>query len=183
MADRRYTDNYNLDLYNGDDKPNLRDQYESAMTKIDGKFVLIDNASNSTNNNLFGLNQRVVNLENDVIDVTAQLTPMHDSFIISTQRCVKSRKRVEIDAAITISGALSAKFNQEIFSLPPEFKPASSNLLIGSKLINVVTLEEIDNFVSMVYSNTEARPVIRLRAPNANQDNMSLALHCVYYTD
>lgn len=30
-----YTDNYDLDLYVGEDKPNLRDQYNAAMNKID----------------------------------------------------------------------------------------------------------------------------------------------------
>ena len=30
-----YTPNYNLDLYTDNDKPNLRDQYNGAITKID----------------------------------------------------------------------------------------------------------------------------------------------------
>ena len=30
-----YTPNYDLDLYAGTDKPNLRDQYNAAMGKID----------------------------------------------------------------------------------------------------------------------------------------------------
>ena len=30
-----YTENYDLDLYVGDDKPNLRDQYNAAMGKVD----------------------------------------------------------------------------------------------------------------------------------------------------
>ena len=33
-----YTPNFNLDLYESTDKPNLRDQYNSAMRKIDTKF-------------------------------------------------------------------------------------------------------------------------------------------------
>ena len=38
----QYTPNYNLDLYEDTDKPNLRDQYNSAMGKID---VALGNAS------------------------------------------------------------------------------------------------------------------------------------------
>lgn len=38
-----YTDNYDLDLYVGEDKPNLRDQYNAAMNKID--TALFSNAT------------------------------------------------------------------------------------------------------------------------------------------
>ena len=38
-----YTQNYNLDKYEGTDKPNLRDQYNSAMDKIDTALKTIDN--------------------------------------------------------------------------------------------------------------------------------------------
>ena len=37
-----YTQNYNLDKYEGSDKPNLRDQYNSAMDKIDSALKNID---------------------------------------------------------------------------------------------------------------------------------------------
>lgn len=37
-----YTQNYNLDKYEGTDKPNLRDQYNSAMEKIDSALKSID---------------------------------------------------------------------------------------------------------------------------------------------
>lgn len=37
-----YTNNYNLDLYTGSDKPNLRDQYNAAMNKIDAALVADD---------------------------------------------------------------------------------------------------------------------------------------------
>ena len=37
-----YTQNYNLDKYEGTDKPNLRDQYNSAMEKIDSALKTID---------------------------------------------------------------------------------------------------------------------------------------------
>ena len=39
-----YTPNYNLDLYVSTDKPNLRDQYNGAMGKID-KALLDANLS------------------------------------------------------------------------------------------------------------------------------------------
>lgn len=36
-----YTTNYNLDKYSANDRPNLRDQYNSAMEKIDAALTSI----------------------------------------------------------------------------------------------------------------------------------------------
>lgn len=48
-----YTPNFNLDLYESTDKPNLRDQYNGAMNKIDGLLVTqqtsINNAVTTAN--------------------------------------------------------------------------------------------------------------------------------------
>ena len=48
-----YTQNYNLDLYTDNDKPNLRDQYNGAITKIDAQLhefsnnmVIVTDAAN-----------------------------------------------------------------------------------------------------------------------------------------
>lgn len=41
-----YTTNYNLDKYEGIDKPNLRDQYNSAMDKIDSVLKTVDTTAN-----------------------------------------------------------------------------------------------------------------------------------------
>lgn len=51
-----FTSNYNFDLYDPDDKPNLCDQYNDAMNKIDNQFkvsegnvqIAITNANNAT---------------------------------------------------------------------------------------------------------------------------------------
>lgn len=40
-----YTANYHLDKYAGTDKPNLRDQYNNAMDKIDAQFLNVKNDS------------------------------------------------------------------------------------------------------------------------------------------
>lgn len=68
-----YTPNYNLDKYVGTDKPNLRDQYNSAMDKIDAQFVVIENDSTQTGNQISAINTnigqlgtRVTKVEDDV---------------------------------------------------------------------------------------------------------------------
>lgn len=45
-----YTDNYDLDLYVGEDKPNLRDQYNAAMVKIDAALAYQSEQQASANN-------------------------------------------------------------------------------------------------------------------------------------
>lgn len=47
-----YTPNFSLDLYDGTDKPNLRDQYAAAMRKIDDQLKAAENAQVATNNNV-----------------------------------------------------------------------------------------------------------------------------------
>ena len=57
-----YTPNYNLDKYVGTDKPNLRDQYNSAMDKIDAQFVVIENGHTETNNQISAINTNMTQL-------------------------------------------------------------------------------------------------------------------------
>lgn len=75
-----YTPNYNLDKYVGTDKPNLRDQYNSAMDKIDAQFVVIENDHTGTNNqisaistNMTQLGERVTAAEGKVTAVEGQI--------------------------------------------------------------------------------------------------------------
>ena len=57
-----YTPNYNLDKYVSTDKPNLRDQYNSAMDKIDAQFVVIENDHTETNNQISAINTNMTQL-------------------------------------------------------------------------------------------------------------------------
>lgn len=68
-----YTPNYNLDLYSGDDKPNLRDQYNSAMNKIDSELLELANKDTSAANLIYALQQNLKNLESDVTENTANI--------------------------------------------------------------------------------------------------------------
>lgn len=76
-----YTPNYNLDKYVGTDKPNLRDQYNSAMDKIDAQFVVIENDHTETNNQISAINTnmtqlgvRVTAAEGKVTEVEGQIS-------------------------------------------------------------------------------------------------------------
>ena len=69
-----YTPNYNLDKYVGTDKPNLRDQYNSAMDKIDAQFVVIENDHTETNNQISAINTNMTQLGARVTEAEGKVT-------------------------------------------------------------------------------------------------------------
>lgn len=69
-----YTPNYNLDKYVGTDKPNLRDQYNSAMDKIDAQFVVIENDHTGTNNQISAINTNMTQLGERVTSAEGKVT-------------------------------------------------------------------------------------------------------------
>jgi hypothetical protein len=77
-----YTPNYNLDKYVGTDKPNLRDQYNSAMDKIDAQFVVIENDHTETNNQISAINTNMTQLGERV--TTAEKTADNAMSLAST---------------------------------------------------------------------------------------------------
>ena len=70
----KYTPNYNLDKYVGTDKPNLRDQYNSAMDKIDAQFVVIENDHTETGNQISAINTNMTQLGERVTTAEGKVT-------------------------------------------------------------------------------------------------------------
>lgn len=67
-----YTPNYNLDLYVSADKPNLRDQYNAAMGKIDAELKNQHDDNVATNNNIGTLQTQMRNAESDIDTLQTQ---------------------------------------------------------------------------------------------------------------
>lgn len=61
-----YTPNYNLDLYASADKPNLRDQYNAAMGKIDTRMKAIADGITNANANVGTLQTQMKQVQGDV---------------------------------------------------------------------------------------------------------------------
>ena len=61
-----YTPNYNLDLYASADKPNLRDQYNTAMGKIDAKMKANADGITNANANVGTLQTQMKQVQGDV---------------------------------------------------------------------------------------------------------------------
>ena len=61
-----YTPNYNLDLYAGTDKPNLRDQYNAAMGKIDKQMKANADGVTNANANVAAMQTQVTQNKEDI---------------------------------------------------------------------------------------------------------------------
>lgn len=66
MMATEHTPNYNLDLYASADKPNLRDQYNAAMGKIDTQMKKSADDVTNANANVLTLQTQVTEAQNDI---------------------------------------------------------------------------------------------------------------------
>lgn len=66
MMATEYTPNYNLDLYASADKPNLRDQYNAAMNKIDTQMKKSADGVTNANANVLTLKTQVTEAQKDI---------------------------------------------------------------------------------------------------------------------
>lgn len=69
-----YTSNYNLDLYASADKPNLRDQYNAAMRKIDSGMKGIGDKADAATTNVNAMTETIAQVRSDVDKVKADST-------------------------------------------------------------------------------------------------------------
>lgn len=79
-----YTPNYNLDLYVSTDKPNLRDQYNAAMGKIDTQMKVNADGVTNANANVLTLQTKMTEVEGNISDLTGTVNGF-DSAIKSAQ--------------------------------------------------------------------------------------------------
>lgn len=66
MVAKEYTPNYNLDLYASADKPNLRDQYNAAMGKIDTQMKKSAEDVTNANANVLTLQTQMTEAKKDI---------------------------------------------------------------------------------------------------------------------
>lgn len=69
MMATEYTPNYNLDLYASADKPNLRDQYNAAMGKIDTQMKKSADDVTNANANVLTLQTQMTEAQKDISEL------------------------------------------------------------------------------------------------------------------
>lgn len=85
MMATEYTPNYNLDLYASADKPNLRDQYNAAMGKIDTQMKANANGITNANANVGTLQTQMKQVQGDVTALESTVET-HDTQIAGVQK-------------------------------------------------------------------------------------------------
>ena len=105
-----YTPNYNLDKYVGTDKPNLRDQYNSAMDKIDAQFVVIENDRTNTNNQISAINTNMTQLGERVTAAEDKVTAVEGQISATNTNMTQLGERVTAaeDKVTAVEGQISA---------------------------------------------------------------------------
>lgn len=89
MMATEYTPNYNLDLYASADKPNLRDQYNAAMGKIDTQMKKSAEDVTNANANVLTLQTQITDVQKTADDALS-LAKTNESDIADTQADVTS---------------------------------------------------------------------------------------------
>lgn len=80
-----YTPNYNLDLYASADKPNLRDQYNAAMGKIDTQMKKSADAVTNANANVLTLQTQMTEAQKDIAGLESTVDE-HGTKITNVQK-------------------------------------------------------------------------------------------------
>lgn len=110
MMATEYTPNYNLDLYASADKPNLRDQYNAAMGKIDTQMKKSADDVTNANANVLTLQTQVTEAQKD-ISALESTVETHGTQITNVQKtandALSRAKTNESNIANTQAGVTS----------------------------------------------------------------------------
>lgn len=85
MMATEYTPNYNLDLYASADKPNLRDQYNAAMGKIDTQMKKSADDVTNANANVLTLQTQMTEAQKDIAELESTVDE-HGTKITNVQK-------------------------------------------------------------------------------------------------
>lgn len=85
MMATEYTPNYNLDLYASADKPNLRDQYNAAMGKIDTQMKKSADDVTNANANVLTLQTQMTEAQKDIAELESTVDE-HGKEITNVQK-------------------------------------------------------------------------------------------------
>lgn len=85
MMATEYTPNYNLDLYASADKPNLRDQYNTAMGKIDTQMKKSADDVTNANANVLTLQTQMTEAQKDIAELESTVDT-HGTQITAVQK-------------------------------------------------------------------------------------------------
>lgn len=89
-----YTKNYNLDKYASSDKPNLRDQYNSAMDKIDDEIEKLNTKFNSASNGVYAFTQTAKEITENYKSINSRIADNEKSIKESIANFENTKKYI-----------------------------------------------------------------------------------------
>lgn len=110
MMATEYTPNYNLDLYASADKPNLRDQYNAAMGKIDTQMKKSADEVTNANANVLTLKTQMTEAQKD-ISALESTVETHGTRITAVQKTADdalSRAKTNESDVTALTGRVTA---------------------------------------------------------------------------
>lgn len=129
MMATEYTPNYNLDLYASADKPNLRDQYNAAMGKIDTQMKKSADDVTNANANVLTLQTQMTEAQKDIAELESTVDT-HGTEITNVQK-TSNDTQADVKSltgrVTTVEGAAN-KNETDIASLDTRMGAAEGNI-------------------------------------------------------
>lgn len=174
MMATEYTTNYNLDLYASADKPNLRDQYNAAMGKIDTQMKKSADDVTNANANVLTLQTQMTEAQKDIAELESTVDE-HGTQITAVQKTADdalSRAQTNesdiTEAQNDIDGLQTA-----VGGKAPTDHASTANTYGQGSSTNFGHLKVVDNGAAAASTGTAASP--KMVADQINELRSALA--------
>lgn len=135
-----YTPNYNLDLYESKDKPNLRDQYNSAMGKIDAQMKKSADDVVNANANVLTLQTQMTEAQKTISDVkTTADTALAQSNTNKTDIAATNSNVDSLATRLTTVEGVSDKNKSDIAAVSAGLEAAQADISTAQGDIETLT--------------------------------------------
>lgn len=154
-----FTPNYNLDKYEGTDKPNLRDQYNSAMDKIDTELKDLADADVQTSTNVLNLQNRMNTAESNITNLqgtTASHTQQISDVTATANNALSLAQTNKGDIAGIETDVTQLKNTVSDNTTMLSAHAESLTTLESQMTSTINSLGELDNEVNAIGTNVES---------------------------
>lgn len=146
----KYTPNYDLDQYEATDVPNLADQYNNAMGKIDtalhlqaGDVAGVANKISTINQAIAGINTEIEGVNGEIQGLTAELAALG---ITDAATAAELLEKIEgHGSAITALTTVQEQHAQEISDVMGDVSAIEADYVNYNDYVNAFTLEIFAN--------------------------------------
>lgn len=181
MMATEYTPNYNLDLYASADKPNLRDQYNAAMGKIDTQMKKSADDVTNANANVLTLQTQMTEAQKDIAELESTVDT-HGTQITAVQKTADDAQAnvTSLTGRVTAAEGDITEAQNDIDGLQtavdgkaPTNHASTANTYGQGSSANFGHLKVVDNGAAAASTGTAASP--KMVADQINELRSALA--------